>query len=346
MSYPDVKTPFHRRGRSARIPTAPSARALTDVVLSSLRNPRLGQAQAARLGLAPEALTRLVERFVSAGVGALVEDPPFSSWLQLGVSFKPLRREKSALLARSRFGEALRRAVVRWQERGLIARFFFMNKPPGMRLRFETTPGAPAPALLELTQSWLLGQPAVVRVERTIYLAEEFQFGGAMGASAAHDYHAADSLLALKVHDREQRGVISASSEILSLLVVCDLVRRMTDDAWEAWDFWKRMEITGRRRNAGRELTREMVELVRPFVLEPDSVLRRLAPADRALIRSAYANNERAALDMRRLAADGQLLFHLREIIPFWIIFHWNRWAVENQGALTLGIEGTYNPKR
>ena len=120
----------------------------------------------------------------------------------------------------------------------------------------------------------------------------------------------------------------------------------MTDDPWEAWDLWKRMEITGRRRNASRESTNEMVELVRPFVMQPDAVLRRIAPADRGLVRSAYANNERSARAMKRLAAEGQLLFHLREIIPFWIVFHWNRWGIENQGALTIGIEGAYNPKR
>jgi thiopeptide-type bacteriocin biosynthesis protein len=341
-----VKSPVRHLGRSSRVRSPPNARALAEVVLSTLRDPRVGKARAARFGLSPEDLTGLVERFVDAGVGALVEEPPFPSWLQLGVSFKPFRRQKSALLARSRFGEALRRAVLRWQKQGMIRRFFFMNKPPGMRLRFETTPATPAPEVLRIAQSWLLRQPDVARVERSIYLAEEFQFGGAMGASAAHDYHSADSLLALKAHDREQRGVISASAEILSLLAVCDLVRRLTDDSWEAWDLWKRMEITGRRPNVGRELANDLVERVRPFVLRPAAVLQHLAPADRVLVQSAYDNNARAALAMRGLAAEGRLLFHLREIIPFWIIFHWNRWGVENQGALTIGIEGALNPKQ
>jgi hypothetical protein len=35
----------------------------------------------------------------------------------------------------------------------------------------------------------------------------------------------------------------------------------------------------------------------------------------------------------------------LREIIPFWIIFHWNRWRVASQAALTVGIEGTLDPR-
>lgn len=321
-------------------------RAVADVVITTLKNPRLGKTRAARLGLPPEVLTALVERFVDAGVGALVETPPFPSWVQLGVSFEPVRGRRAALLGRARFGEALRRAVVRWQRADLIRRFFFMNKPPGMRLRFETSPSRPATTMLQAIEAWLQRQPAVAKVERSIYLAEEFQFGGAMGANVAHDFHAADSLLALRANDRDQRGVISASMEILSLLIVSDLVRRMTDDAWEAWDLWKRMEMTGRRPKAGPALAREMAELVHPFVAASDAVLRRIAPAERALLRTAYENNERAAADMRRLAVQAQLLFHLREIIPFWIIFHWNRWGITNQGALTIGIEAALNPKR
>lgn len=290
--------------------------------------------RAQQLGLSSGQLAELVERFVNAGVGALVESPPFPGWLQLGVSFKP--RASPA-----RFGEALRRAVLRWQGRGALGRFFFMHKPPGMRLRFETSP-----LTLQTMESWLLRQPAVAKVERSIYLAEEFQFGGAMGANVAHDFHAADSLLALKAIDREHRGVISASAEVLSLLIVSDLVRRMTDDAWEAWDLWKRMEITGRRPKVGRALAKEMAELVRPFVTESETVLRHIAPAERALLRTAYENNQRTAVAMRRLAAHNQLLFHVREIIPFWIIFHWNRWGIARQGALTVGIEATLNPKQ
>jgi hypothetical protein len=48
---------------------------------------------------------------------------------------------------------------------------------------------------------------------------------------------------------------------------------------------------------------------------------------------------------MRRLAADGKLLFHLRDILPFWIVFHWNRWGIDAQTALTLGIEGALDPR-
>ena len=85
--------------------------------------------------------------------------------------------------------------------------------------------------------------------------------------------------------------------------------------------------------------------MVRPFVLRPDAVLRCLAPVDRRLVAAAYEANERAATAMRRLAAQGRLLFHVREIIPFWIVFHWNRWRVASQAALTVGIEGTLDPR-
>ena len=323
-----------------------SPRALAEVVLVGLRSKRLGEARAARLGLSPELLASLTERFVTAGALALAESSPSPCWLQLGVSFEASRGERAAFAARARFGEALRRAVVRWRKRGVVARFFFMNKPPGMRVRFEPPPRGTLAAVQRAVSSWLLRQPAVTRLERSVYLAEEYQFGGAHGANVAHDYHAADSLVALQATYREERGTISASAEILSLLVVCDLVRRMTDDSWEAWDLWKRMEITGRRPDVPRSVAAGMVDLVRPFVLQPDAVLGQLAPAERRLVASAYEANERAAKAMRALAAQDLLLFHLREIVPFWIIFHWNRWGVANQKALTIGIEGALDPRR
>jgi thiopeptide-type bacteriocin biosynthesis protein len=295
--------------------------------------------------VSPELLANLTERFVNAGVRALAASPPFPSWLQLGVSFEPSRGERAALAATARFGEALRRAVLRWRARGIVGRFFFMNKPPGMRLRFETPPGTAAPEMQRVVSAWLQRQPEVARLDPSIYLAEEYQFGGARGAEVAHDYHAADSLLALQATYREERETISASTEILSLLVVCDLVRRMTGDAWEAWDLWRRMEITGRRPKVPRDTAAGMIDMVRPFVLQSDAILRRIAAADRRLVAAAYEANEQAAKAMHRLAAEGLLLFHLREIIPFWIVFHWNRWGVANQSALTIGIEGVLNPR-
>jgi thiopeptide-type bacteriocin biosynthesis protein len=292
-----------------------------------------------------EQLARLTEQFVDAGVRALAESPPFPTWLQFGVSFAPSRGQRAALAARATFGEALRRAVLRWRAQGIVRRFFFMSKPPGLRVRFETSPATPLTEARCVVSSWLLRQPAVARLEPCLYLPEAFQFGGVMGADVAHDYHSADSLLALQATYREQRGTISASTDILSILIVCDLVRRMTDDSWEAWDLWKRMAITGRRPNVRRETAQEMVKMVRPFVLQPEDVLRRLTPVDRRLVTTAYEANGRAATAMRRLAGQGRLLFHLREIIPFWIIFHWNRWGVVNQAGLTVGIEGTLNPR-
>jgi hypothetical protein len=105
------------------------------------------------------------------------------------------------------------------------------------------------------------------------------------------------------------------------------------------------MEVTGRRTNVRREKAEAMIDLVRPFVRSPAAVLRRLSVVDRKLVASAHATNARVAKAMRGLAARGELLFHVREILPFWIIFHWNRWGIVNQQALTIGIEGALDPR-
>lgn len=320
---------------------SPSERILADLVIVALRDPRRAEKEAARLGVSPRALPDLVERFVEGGVRALAGAPPFRAWRQLGVA---LRAKKGA---RARFAESLRAAVARWQKRGVIGRFFFMNKPPGMRLRFEVS-GPRSAGAIDAVKGWLSSAPDVTAVEASPYLPEAYLFGGLAGSHVAHDFHADDSLRALAVMHREARGAASASPEVLSLLVVCDLVEKMTDDRWEAWDVWKRMEITGRRpavRGADAKDVKAMVELVRPFVLHPEAVLRKLAAAERRLVVSAYETNARCAAAMRRLAAEGRLLFHVRDILPFWIVFHWNRWNIDDQRALTIGIEGALDPR-
>lgn len=322
----------------------PKPREIARLVLDGLRRPRGAASRAARLGLSPELLAELTERFVDAGARAVIEADRSPRWLQFGVELATSRRARSER-DEARFGEELRRAVLRWRARGLVGRFFFMGKPPGMRLRFETSPTTPRAVTERTVLAWLERRPSVARIERGLYLAESYQFGGEAGSDVAHDYHASDSLLALEATYREARGTASASPEVLSLLVVSDLARRMTDDAWEAWDLWKRMEITGRLRPVGREAARAMIEMVQPFVHRPEAVLPRLALADRRLVTTAYEANARAAGAMRELARRGKLLFHLREIIPFWIVFHWNRWGIVNQTALAVGIEGALNPR-
>src|SRR3982751_4362287 len=94
-----------------RSDSSKSTRALADLVIESLRNPRLGVARAARAGLSAEQLAGLTDQFVNAGVKALAESPTFPTWLQLGVSFVPSRGQRASLAAQASFGEALRRAV-------------------------------------------------------------------------------------------------------------------------------------------------------------------------------------------------------------------------------------------
>lgn len=286
----------------------------------------------------------LREAFLSAGVRALQHQYEREDWLQFGLSVRQIsdptsERELFAALA------PLVRALLL---EGAIDRGFYMFKPPGMRLRIrgknlrqDVIPRV-RDALQEHTENIAEIGP---------YDPEVYQFGGQDGLDVAHEYFTTDSLASLEFFSQE---TCSVEPMILSLLILSDLFRKVAGDTWEQWDLWAHLKLTGRliSEQVAKvcKLDEEFTEnepLYRTIYSEPAAVMEQLNAAERGIVDMLFAANTRAASRLHELAAHDRILFGPRKVVPFWAIFHWNRWGidVDDQSAMAYSMERLLNPK-
>jgi thiopeptide-type bacteriocin biosynthesis protein len=129
-----------------------------------------------------------------------------------------------------------------WRAENRFDQFFFMRKPPGLRLRFS---GAHALARLEpALVTWLedAEQRNLIRSFRFArYEPEVFLFGGPTGIAIAHDQFDRDSRLAIRYEVMLESAATDVSRDQLSLALMNDLFARFVEDRAELWDIWQRI---------------------------------------------------------------------------------------------------------
>jgi thiopeptide-type bacteriocin biosynthesis protein len=168
------------------------------------------------------------------------------SWLHYGVV--PVIGQHGALYG------ALRSAAVELLGGGHAHEFFFLHKPPGLRVRFQ--PAGDSLAQLEgdlerrlhdwrrdgLVDSWRGGA----------YEPEEYLFGGPVSMRSVHRVFTADSLAWLDFHSAGHEGGNRRPGPAwaVSLLMVRALLDALAIIGWEDLDVWDRL-----RWQAGRRLT-------------------------------------------------------------------------------------------
>jgi thiopeptide-type bacteriocin biosynthesis protein len=327
------------------------ARALIDAVLASFGQ---APAPAAAAGEAPWSpaelgqLARARELFVAAGTERVLRVTDADRWLQLGV------RCASDAACERFLGGGLGAALRGWREAGFFTQFFFMRKPPGARLRFR---GADLErALLPKVVGLLEEEARAGRIaghELGVYDEETHQFGGEVGMDIAHQFFAADSRAFLDLLALPAGGDDASDRETLSLLALNDLVAQIAGDAWERWDVWRNMRLAGRLGShapdaeaaLASELERNRDALAR--TLGPREVLAELPAGEQEILRRVFASNEEIASRFRDAAQAGALVYGPRKTLPFFIVFHWNRWGFDRatQLALSYFMEALQNPK-
>src|SRR5262249_38180165 len=163
----------------------------------------------------------------------------FRDWLQVDCTLFATAPDGEPYVAWSELSEA----VARWRDEGKFRRFFFMRKPPGLRLRFSGE--ALTERLLPVVVPWLERAEArnCIRGFRfALYEPEVFRFGGPTGMEVAHDQFDRDSriVLGLEGLPREEREADLRGA--FSLRVIGDLFERCVEDGAEVWDLWKRVQ--------------------------------------------------------------------------------------------------------
>lgn len=317
-----------------------SAVEMAEAVLASLRG---ATEPGARFGA--ERLAAWRATFVAAGTLALGECLPDEHWVELVVPLEPLEPAWVALMT-SELSECLADAV----DAGRVKHTFFMNKPPGLRLRLL----GPDRALLAEVEALLreLRGAGVGETARVPYDPETHQFGGPRGLELAHAFFTHESLAVLAYQRTRLRGEVRLGPAEFSLVLLGSLLERVVDDRWELWDLWCKQSLTGRlpdgwESSPDYRKARGMRAQLEPLLLRREHAFGLCGPEEaRALARL----DERCgpiAEQLRLARLRGELGWGLRQILPFWVVFHWNRMGFDlaRQRQLALLMVALASPK-
>jgi thiopeptide-type bacteriocin biosynthesis protein len=247
-----------------------------------------------------------------------------TGWLQFGLWQAPGQPAVRGVLY-----AAIRAAVTGLLDTGEAGDFFYMHKPPGLRLRFRAAAGTGAELSGRLT-ALLAGWQRSGLIDGWrpgVYEPEEHLFGGPVSMRSVHRIFTADSMAWLGFHTA---GRAAGPAWALSLAQIRALFRALRIDGWEDRDVWDRL-----RWQAGRRLS--PATAARPELARLASALRsawsarqgpagQLSPAG-AELAAAY---QAAVLEEGKrwrtgYLASGDASVGARELAAFLIVFHWNR---------------------
>jgi thiopeptide-type bacteriocin biosynthesis protein len=290
---------------------------LTDFLLRCARS--LADGQPAQDGAFVDAR----DAFLAGGMAALRAAPRRSSWVQVGVGVR--RRPPDPELYR-RLAATARELL----EQPTVGNFFFMHKPPGLRVRFETA--GPGRHRLEhdlhrRLAAWQ-AEGLVEQVVPAVYEPETHLFGGRVSMRSVHRLFTADALAWLDYHAlaRERGGPAWA----LSLLMLRALFDALEIVGWEDLDVWDRIRRkTGRRlaeQARGHTVLARAADGIRAGWAAGDRLLEQLPPRARQIAATfQQAVAPEAARWRAEYFATRQAAIGPRQAAAYLTIFHWNR---------------------
>ncbi|MFF8912038.1 thiopeptide-type bacteriocin biosynthesis protein [Streptomyces sp. NPDC015032] len=227
--------------------------------------------------------------------------------------------------------------------------FFFMHKPPGLRMRFQASGADDAVGLRvellgRLTEFGGLTAPPVCAV----YEPESYLFGGPASMPWVHGVFTADSLAWLDHHARSGGGGEQAPADWRFSLA---LLREMFDGlhivGWEHRGVWEAVRTdTGRGladglRDAG---LRRAAQDIRDYWERPRARLLDNVPEERRAAQELHGEAVRRAADRWRTGyfESGDAVSGPRRAAAHAVIFHWNRGRLSHarQSLVTEALAG------
>lgn len=322
---------------SVATPSVPT-RMLAAAVMESLTAPNLEQV-AVQAGMTVDVLVAARDAFISGGTAAIHCLDRQQRWLQYSISVGPDGWQR---IVRSDIGTR----ILAWLRGGPGRGFFYMHKPPGLRVRFCGVDGRCADALKEALDVHV-AEATITSWSAGPYDAEVTQFGGATGLSLTHRWFTAESLAVLEHHRLRLDGTAQIGSELFSLLLIDRLLRRLCDD-WERWDVWCKLALTGRLvDDAADAVDLSRSRAIRLLLSHQARILGAASEPERTLFAQYDAALDELCPEIQAAVDAGRLLWGLREIVPFWMVFHWNRMAFdfETQKRLAATVAAALSPK-
>ncbi|MET8828998.1 thiopeptide-type bacteriocin biosynthesis protein [Streptomyces sp. NPDC004610] len=306
-------------------------------------------------------------RFLAAGLAALRTDHAGAGWTQLNLA-PPDPAAYPALYAR--LGEIARESL----SSGAAVNFFFMHKPPGMRVRFQApTPGASDELHRRVIRRMAEHPEIFGNPRRAVYEPESYLFGGPAALPWVHSLFTADSLAWLDHH--AARPLTAPADWRHSLTLLRELLDGLGIVGWEHRGVWGTLREEAGRALGGeaareRGVDRAIDGIQRLWRLDRDRLTAGLPEPRRTALDAHRAAVHRAALDWREgyfdagggsgeesgdasgddfdldLGVDaGAVSTGPRRAAAYCVVFHWNRarFSAALQRLLTeaLATEGT-----
>lgn len=244
-----------------------------------------------------------------------------TGWLQLGLSPATQRRRELYRAAWDLVGEL--------DGAGALGDFFFMHKPPGMRLRLRSGDGDLEfiRHIVKLRIAHWESTGILGRREYGVYEPEYLLFGGPVSMRSVHRVFTADSRLWLPLH---ATGQDAGPPWAIALLTTRALLGALRVEGWERLDVADRL-----RRQTGRgpspallaqPRTADVLARMSGAWAQPDLV-RGLLPATTLDAVDAYSDAVRE--EASRWRADyfetREATVGPREMATFVLVFQWNR---------------------
>ncbi|MFF0464886.1 thiopeptide-type bacteriocin biosynthesis protein [Streptomyces mexicanus] len=263
--------------------------------------------------------------FLMAGLQALRTHTPEAGWVQLDVACAAPGPEPRL------YGQ-LSAAARELTDTGQARDFFFMHKPPGLRVRFR----AADPAHVRELRATLLRCLAPGRRADTwarpvpsVYEPETYLFGGPRSMPFVHGLFTADSRAWLEVHTAAA-GAPAPPAWRVSLALLHAVFDALGIVGWEHRGVWQVVrEETGRRLPRGLDtpdLRRAAAGIRDYWRSSPEARLEALPKAWRDTLGEHLQAVERAARQWRtRYFASGEATVGPRRAAAHHVVFHWNR---------------------
>ncbi|MFI9320184.1 thiopeptide-type bacteriocin biosynthesis protein [Kitasatospora aureofaciens] len=278
--------------------------------------------------------------FLSAGLSALRDDRPEDGWVQINLAPTQAtwRRTYRAV------AETARDLIAAGSARS----FFFMHKPPGLRVRFEAGRSDSEALCEELLRRFpgvdgRSGPPLCGRYEPETYL-----FGGLRSMRYVHDLFTVDSLAWLDHHDAVAApGRLEAVADWrFSLYLLGELLDGLGIVGWEHRGVWQVLrDDIGRRlgTDPGEDARRAAAGILAVWRSRGPDLLAPLPPQRRAAA-EAHGNAVRRAAEAWRTGyfESGEAVLGPRRAAAHYVVFHWNRGrlSLARQSLLTHALAG------
>lgn len=291
----------------------PPASRVADAVLAVLAGGDPAGAAAA-CGLAPDDLAEAAQAYHAAGIITL-EQRETARWHQARV--RPGRQQPPELALATVVGPRLDSLTASSAPGG---GWWYMNKPPGWRIRLRDTP----PGLAGEFFDDLSAAGAITAWSPALYEPEAAAFGGAAGMDIAHDLFCADTsgILAYIRQDSPPLG-----RRELSVLLISAMLAAAGLDWYERGDIFAR--VAAMRPEPAPGTTGQAAQLagqLRTLLAMPAAATSALMSGDGAGEAARWhAGFTDAGRRLAGASSSGALSRGLRAVLAHSVIFHWNR---------------------